>query len=122
VAVTPADGLPVRNVTGLLVDEWVEVAPDAMETTSVAFHYDAPTSAPPQVMLLGLPYPTQETWTPADVIEVVDEALALSRIRMVTLDGLPDLGQLVPLFITPENPAGDLAGLDIESLTRPETA
>ena len=122
VAVTPADGLRARNVAGLLVDEWVEVVPDAMETTSVAFHYDAPTSTPPQVMLLGLPYPTQETWTAADVIEVVDEALALSRIRMVTLDGLPDLGQLVPLFITPENPAGDLAGLDIESLTRPETA
>jgi hypothetical protein len=74
------------------------------------------------VMLLGLPYPTQETWTPADVFEIVDEALALAKIRMVTLDGLPDLGQLLPLFVTPENPAGDLAGLDVESLTQPKKA
>jgi len=121
VAAIASDGLPTQAVAGLMVDEWVEVVPAASETTSLTFHYDGPSSTPPQVLLLGVPYQTQETWTADDVLEIVDEALALAKIRMVDSGTLPDLGQLLPLMMTPENPAGEIAGLDIERLTEPET-
>jgi hypothetical protein len=109
--------IPTTVVAGLLVDEWVETVPSATQTTSVAFHCDTPTSAPPQVLLVGVPYPNQETWTSDDVIEIVEEALSLARIRMVDGDALPELGQLLPAFISAENVAGETAGLDVERLT-----
>jgi hypothetical protein len=122
VAVMPLGTAPAAQIAGLLVDDWVEVVPNASETTSVAFHYDAPTSTPPQVMLIGVPYPNQERWTSADVIGIVEEALALARIRMVDIDTLPGLGQLLPAFVTAESATSEIAGLGIEALTRPETS
>jgi hypothetical protein len=68
-------------------------------------------------LLVGVPYPNQETWTSDDVIEIVEEALSLARIRMVDGDALPELGQLLPAFISAENLAGETAGLDVERLT-----
>ena len=82
-----------------------------------AFHYDAPTACAPQVMLLGVPPPGLEEWGPAEALRIVEEALALARIRLVDLDDVPDLGQLLPALVTDENPAGDAIGLDVEVLT-----
>ena len=97
VAVTPGTSLPARPPAGLFVDEWLEVVPSAEETTSVSFHYDAPTAAAPQVWLIGVPPIGFETWTPADAVRIVDEALELARLRMaVDADDVPDLGQLLP--------------------------
>lgn len=117
VAVTPGPQLPTGTPAGLFVDEWLEVVPSAEETTSVSFHYDAPTAAAPQVWLLGAPPPGFEAWAPADALRVVQEALELAQLRMVEADDVPDLGQLLPAFVTAENPAGDSIGLDVEHLT-----
>jgi len=117
VAVTPNGGEPMDAIGGLFVDEWVEVVPSAEETTSVAFHYDAPTACAPQVLLLGVPPAGLEEWGPAEVVGIVEEAHALARIRLVDLDDVPDLGQLLPAFVTDENPAGDAIGLDVDVLT-----
>ena len=48
----------------------------------------------------------------------MEEALALARLRLVELDDVTALGQLLPSLITAENPDGDAVGLDIEVLTR----
>jgi hypothetical protein len=111
--------LPAQNLGGLFIDEWVEVVPNREETTSVAFHYESPTSAPPQVMLLGVPAPGMNAWTPDAALGLVSEALALAKIRLVDMDDLAALGQLLPAFVTAENSAGDVAALDVEFLTRP---
>lgn len=124
VALTPGPDLPDfggTGVAGLLVDEWVEVVPAAEETTSVSFHLDAPSSAPPQVLLLGVPPAGHELWTPQEARHVVDEALALGRIRLVDLGQVPGLGQLLPAFFSAENTGSEAAGLDVEALTEPES-
>jgi hypothetical protein len=117
VGATVDDRPPGDTVAGLFVDEWVEVVPQAEETTSVAFHYDAPTSCAPQVMLLGVQPPGLEGWGPDEALRIVEEAHALARIRLVDLDDVPELGQLLPAMVTDENPAGDVIGLDVEVLT-----
>jgi hypothetical protein len=117
VAVSPAGALPAAAVAGLLVDEWVEVVPSAQETTSVAFHYDAPGSTAPQIWLLGVPPLGLEAWTANDAFAVVEEALALAQLRLLDLDDMPGLGQLLPALVTGENPAGETIGLDVEVLT-----
>ena len=118
VAVTPGADEPVGTLAGLFVDEWIEVVPSAQETTSVAFHLEAPSSAAPQTWLIGVPPAGREAWTEQDALQIVEEALALARLRLVELDDVTALGQLLPSLITAENPDGDAVGLDIEVLTR----
>jgi hypothetical protein len=120
VAYTAGDALPAEKdgVAGLLVDEWVEVVPASEETTSVSFHLDAPSSEPPQVMLLAVPPVNHDTWTPQEVLDVVTEALALARIRLV--DSVPALGQVLPAFLASENTEGEAAALGVDALTEPE--
>ncbi len=121
VALTPA--APTcrgGTLAGCFVDEWTEVVPSAQETTSVAFNLQAPSGAAPQTWLLGVPPEGREAWTEQDALAIVEEALALARLRLVELDDVPALGQLVPALVTAENPDGDVAALDIEVLTREE--
>ena len=120
IALTPGSDLPSGTLAGLFVDEWTEVVPSAQETTSVAFHLQAPSGAAPQTWLLGVPPEGREAWTEQDALAIVEEALALARLRLVELDDVPALGQLVPALVTAENPDGDAAALDIEVLTREE--
>jgi hypothetical protein len=119
VAMTPSADLPTGAIAGLMVDEWSEVVPSTHETTSVTFHYEAPTATAPQVLLLGVPPEGREAWTVDDAVTMATEALALAQIRLVDLDDIPDLGQILPAFVTAENPAGDSIGLDVEFLTEP---
>jgi hypothetical protein len=109
---------PLR-LCGLTVDEWVEVVPASHETTSVAFHYDAPSSAPPNVMLLTAHPPGFETWSSADAVGTADEALALARLRAVDPQVLDQPAPPIAGLVTQENTAGDVAALDIATLTNP---
>ena len=114
--------LPTKVVAGLFIDEWLELVPSNEETTSVAFHYEAPSSAPPHVLLLGVPAPGAQRWSAESARRLVAEALDLARIRLVDMDDLAGLGQLLPAFVTAENTTGDLAGLDVDMLTRRGTS
>ncbi len=120
IALTPGGNPPSGTLAGLFVDEWTEVVPIAQETTSVAFHLEAPSSAAPQTWLIGVPPEGREAWSEQDALRIVEEALALARLRLVDVDDVPALGQLLPALVTAENPDGEAVGLDIEVLTREE--
>lgn len=77
-----------ERVAGLLVDEWVEVVPNATETTGVAFHFDEPNARAPQAILLAVPPDDAPRWS-VDVLErIVTETLDLARMRAVDLEAL----------------------------------
>jgi hypothetical protein len=83
---------------GLLLDEWTEVLPMENETTGIAFHYDRPSSEPPQVMLLVTPPAFTGSWQWQDVVDTLHETLALARQRTVEpaqVDATP-LNRLLP--------------------------
>ncbi|MCK5312254.1 MAG: helix-hairpin-helix domain-containing protein, partial [Desulfobacteraceae bacterium] len=44
-----------KSVSGLKIDAWLETIPNETIDTSVAFHYDAPNTQPPQSLLLAVP-------------------------------------------------------------------
>jgi hypothetical protein len=108
------------TITGLFVDEWTDVVPDAEVTTSMAFSYDAPSSAAPNVALLGAVRPGAERWTAEEMTGVVEEALALAHLRAVDSDILGGLaGQLLPPLISREDPTpGVSPNLDVPTLTK----
>ncbi|MEN3281425.1 MAG: hypothetical protein V7607_2565 [Solirubrobacteraceae bacterium] len=111
---------PTR-LCGLAIDEWVETVPATHETTSVAFHYDAPSSAAPNVLLLAAHPPGHETWTADDAVAMVDEALAIARLRAVDPQLLDQPAAPITGAVTQENTAGDVAALGIDTLTAAPT-
>ena len=116
---TPFPGEP-GPVAALVVDDWTEVVPSTHETTSVAFHYDAPSSAAPNLLLLAVAHPNAEQWSAPGVIAVVEEALALARLRAVDPDTLTGTGQLLPALLSLEqSEPGVGATLGATTLTEP---
>jgi len=74
---------PAGPTCGLLLDEWSEVIPARDETAGVAVHFDRPSSEPPQTWFLVAPAQVDGKWQWADVVDAIDEALALARLRAV---------------------------------------
>lgn len=109
-----------RPLAGLLVDEWQEFVPSAWQTTAVSFHYDAPGSRPPQSVLLALPPRlNEENWTFDALLDCVNEALDLAKLRAVRPQDLVEgLGLMLPANFLPENPNDDMPSVRINELLK----
>jgi hypothetical protein len=79
---------PAARQCGLLVDEWTEVLPGEMQTTGVAFHFDRPSSEPPQAWMLIVPPERTGSWAWADIVDALNDALDAARLRAVEPDQL----------------------------------
>lgn len=106
VVVPPFEIDATQPVSGLLVDEWVEVVPSKDETTGVAFNYDAPGSRPPQAVLLAVAPDDRPQWDLECLAATVLETLELAKLRAVDLTALVDIGQFLPALYFPEEIAG----------------
>lgn len=108
---------PADTLAGLFVDEWSEVIPSAKQTTGLSFHFDAPGARAPQTMLLAVPAdPASEHWDLEGLLGVVDEALALARLRAVRPQDLQGLGNLLPGLMLSNNFRRDVPSLDFAAL------
>jgi hypothetical protein len=68
---------------GLLLDEWTEMIPAQDADTGITFHYDRPNCEAPQSMLLVTPTEFRGTWRWDDLIDALNETLALAKTRAV---------------------------------------
>ena len=104
-------------MAGLFVDEWMESIPATKETTGLGFHFDAPGARAPQSMLLAVPHDkAQPNWTLEALLGVVDEALALARLRAVRPADLKGLGLLLPGLFLSNNFKQDVPSIDFMHL------
>jgi hypothetical protein len=111
---TPVD---VRQpLAGLLIDEWVEVAPNATETTGVALQYDQPNAAPPQTILIAVPPEIGAPWTVGSLQQVLLETLDLARIRAVDPDAMGEVGHYLPALYFAYNTDGDTVSTDFSTI------
>jgi hypothetical protein len=83
------------EIGGLIVDQWIERIPTDHEMTGVAVHFDAPSSRPPQTLLLAMP-PGSEGWSLDAAVAVVREAFAMARLRAVAPETLGEYGHQIP--------------------------
>ncbi|MDK2742062.1 MAG: hypothetical protein NDI90_04045 [Nitrospira sp. BO4] len=90
-----------QPLTGLLIDEWVEVVPSPQETTGVAFHYDGPNSAPPQALLLAVSADQREVWDLNSLEAIMQETTDLMRLRAVAPESRGET-----IWVDDELPAG----------------
>lgn len=101
-----------QALAGVVLDEWVEVVPRRLErrdpakpddpgelvdvtTTGLAVNANAPGARPPQAILLALS-PDGGDWTGDRLVHALDEALALAKMRTITLQQLPYAGRQLP--------------------------
>ena len=90
------------EVGGLVLDQWIERIPSDYEMTGLAFHFDAPTSRPPQTLLLAVP-PVGADWNLDLVVDTVREAFALARLRAVAPETLGEYGHHLPAVYLSSN-------------------
>lgn len=111
----------LADLSGLLVDEWVEGVPNASETTGIAFQYNEPSARPPQAILLAVAPTGATQWDLEMLATTVTETLDLAKVRMVDPDIVPDVGQYLPALFFAVNQAGDTASVDFRRLARKKT-
>jgi hypothetical protein len=108
---------PADTLAGLFVDEWSETIPAAQETTGLGFHFDAPGARPPQTMLLAVPAdPSADSWTLQALIDTVNEAMALARLRAVRPQDLSGLGLVLPGIFLSNNFKRDVPSVDFAKM------
>jgi hypothetical protein len=116
-AVQSAAPVDVRQpVAGLLIDEWVEVVPNATETSAISFQYDQPNAAPPQTILMAVPPQVDLPWTVWLLQQVLLETLDLARIRAVDPDALDEVGHYLPALYFAHNTAGETVSTDFTTI------
>jgi hypothetical protein len=112
-------GTPVdvsQPLAGLLVDEWVEVVPNAKETTGIALQYDQPDAAPPQTILIAVPPELDVPWTVWSLQQVLLETLDLARIRCVDSDALDEVGHYLPALYFAFNISNETVSTDFTAV------
>ncbi|MEU0084739.1 hypothetical protein [Streptomyces sp. NPDC006274] len=141
----PADAAPGAAMSGLLLDEWIELlpgsdvlrpattepgppagsppaaqAPTETELTGIAFHYDRPDAKAPHNVLIAVPPDLDRGWTSDGLVQVLRETLELAKLRAVDLADLPLLDDLIPAVrISPQGATGQaLSGIETR---RPNT-
>lgn len=68
---------------GLLIDEWPEVVPATDVVSGVTFHFDRPSSQPPQALMLAVPSAITGTWQWDDLVALLTETLESAKARAV---------------------------------------
>ena len=107
-----------RVMTGLLIDEWVEVVPNAQETTALAFQFDAPDACAPQNVLIAVPPVPGQAWTAETLRHVLMETLDLAKLRAVDTNALGAAAQHLPGLYLAFNTEDHAVSTDFAALTR----
>lgn len=105
-----------QPLSGVLIDEWVEVVPSTTETTGIALQYDQPNAAPPQTILIAVPPEIESPWTIWSLQQVLLETLDLARVRAVDPVTLDEVGHYLPALYFAYNTLGDTVSTDFTTI------
>jgi hypothetical protein len=108
---------PALALSGISVDEWVEVVPNRSETTAITFQFDPPNAFAPQNVLVAVPPVPGQDWTTESLRRVLMETLDLAKLRAVDSRLLGAAAQYMPALYVPFNAADDAVSTDFAPLT-----
>lgn len=104
---------PRQPLAGLFVDAWDEVVPDAMQTTGLAFNFDAPDSEPPNAILLATPGDPTQPWSTDALLSTLRSVLDALPARVAVNNG--GLGHFLPATYFAFNPNDDTVSTDFSA-------
>ena len=104
-----------KALAGFVCDEWLEVIPNAVETTALSFHYDAPGARPPHMMILAVPPEfNMQNWDFQTLSDTIMETFALAQLRAVGPKEMQVLGgTMLPAVYLPNNFTKDVPSTDL---------
>jgi hypothetical protein len=73
---------------GFVVDEWMEIIPNAVETTGIAFNYNQPNAMAPQSLLLAVTPEITGHWKWENLVFTLMDTLEMAKNRAVEPDHL----------------------------------
>ena len=93
---------PLSMQKGIVIDEWVEVIPNKVETAGIAAHFNQPSTEPPQTAILAISPEINGTWKWDDLLEIVRETIDRAKTRAVEPDHIADTpyGHVLPAILT----------------------
>ncbi len=94
---------PSRTVALAVLDSWGEVIPSTDQTTTTAFHFDAPGARAPQAILVAVPPDPSHLLDTATLIDIVSETRELARARAASVEELDAWSAGIPLTALPAN-------------------
>jgi hypothetical protein len=109
---------PTLFTTGLLVDEWVEIVPNTLETTALAFQFDMPDACAPQSVLIAVPPVPGQDWSAETLRRVLMETLDLAKLRAVDTASLGKAAQHLPGLYFAFNTEDHAVSTDFAAVTR----
>ncbi|HET7736906.1 MAG TPA: hypothetical protein VFK52_13085 [Nocardioidaceae bacterium] len=108
---------PGKAFAGLVVDGWTETVPADTETTAVTFHYDAPGARAPQSVLLAVhPEVSPQNWDFKTLLDTVNEAADLARLRTLSAAELAPMGSFLPALYLPDDYTRDVPSVSFLEL------
>jgi hypothetical protein len=108
---------PAQPLSGVMVDEWTEIVPNARETTALTFHLDPPDACAPQSVLVAVPPVPGVDWTTDTLRQVLEETLELAALRAVDTETLGEAAQYLPALYLAFNAHDDAVSTDFAPLT-----
>jgi hypothetical protein len=101
-----------QTIGGLVLDEWVEIAPrrvevpgpgdqrvrEARAVTGLAVNAATPATRPPQAILVAVS-PDGQRWSSAALADTLEETLELAKLRAVTLERSVWAGRILPALL-----------------------
>ncbi len=107
---------------GLIVDEWVELIPNATESTGLALEYNDPGAEAAQAVLVAVPpTPDATEWDTRMLADILNDTFDLAKARAVDLSLLGEIGQLLPAIYFAANANNDTITIDWAGALRGET-
>ena len=86
-----------------MVDEWTERIPASEVTTGVAFHFDAPSSRPPQALLLAVTPEDEPEWSLDLVMATLLQTIELAKMRAAGPQAIEAYGHHLPAIFSPKD-------------------
>jgi hypothetical protein len=95
------------NKAALVVDEWVEILPNKIETTGISINYDNPNACAPQSVLLAVTPVETGKWQFENLVYTLIDTLEMAKNRAVEPDNLEQspLSHVLPTIISEIAPA-----------------
>lgn len=102
---------------GIVIDEWMEIIPNPIETTGITFNYNQPNAMTPQTVLLAVTPVEKGQWNWEDLVYTLLDTLEMAKNRAVEPDHLDKspLSHILPAVLSEVAPpqSGDLGDQNV---------
>jgi CHRD domain len=93
------NSIPLKNMTGIVADDWTDKIVTREQDTHIAFHYNGPNTEAPQCILLAVSPNDLHKWNEVSMRKVILDTLELTKLRAVNYKWVKELRHFLPTML-----------------------